>query len=136
LILLDTNVVSELMKSLPDQRVEGWYLAHADDTGLTAVALGELAYGIARLPEGARRGDLAARLVEWRVRYADRTYPFSASAALRYGELMAQRERDGRPMSLPDGQIAAIAIDLGAQVATRNIRDFEGCGVKLIDPWQ
>ena len=135
MILLDTNVVSELMKAGPDERVEAWFLTLADDTGLTAVVLGELAFGIARLPEGARRGDLAARLVEWRVRYADRTYPFSASSALRYGELMAEREQAGRPMSLPDGQIAAIAIDLGAQIATRNLRDFEGCGLSLIDPW-
>jgi predicted nucleic acid-binding protein len=136
LILLDTNVVSELMKPAPAAAVEHWYLLNEEETALPAVALAELAYGIARLPGGARREALAARLVEWRLRYADRILAFGATAALRYGPMMAAAEAAGRPMSLPDAQIAAIALDEDAAVATRNSRHFEPASVRLIDPWK
>jgi predicted nucleic acid-binding protein len=135
LILLDTNVVSELMKSVPDPAVERWYLLNEEETALPTVAVAELAYGIARLADGGRRRNLEARLVEWRIRYADRTIAFSAGAALRYGSMLAAVEASGRSMSLPDAQIAAIALDEDASVATRNIRDFEPAGIALVNPW-
>ncbi len=135
MILLDTNVVSELMKPTPDVAVERWYLLNEEETALPAIALAELAYGIARLAGGARREALAARLVEWRLRYADRIVAFGATAALRYGPMMAAAEAAGRSMGLPDAQIAAIALDADAAVATRNARHFEAAGVRLIDPW-
>lgn len=136
MILLDTNVVSELMKPAPDAAVERWYLLNEEDIALPSVALAELAYGIARLPNGARREALAARLVEWRLRYADRILPFGVTAALRYGPMMAAAEAAGRPMSLPDAQVAAIALDENASVATRNSRHFEPSSIRLIDPWR
>lgn len=136
MILLDTNVVSELMKEAADRAVERWYFLNEEETVLPAVALAELAYGIARLSDGVRRRNLEARLVEWRLRYADRTLPFGATAALRYGPMLAAAEKAGRAMSLADAQIAAMALDQGAAVATRNLRDFEAAGVALVNPWE
>ncbi len=135
MILLDTNVISELMKRAADHAVERWYLLNEEDTALPAIALAELAYGIARLSDGSKRRDLEARLVEWRLRYAGRTLPFGATAALRYGPMLAAIEQAGRSMSLPDAQIAAIGLDEGAVIATRNVRDFEPAGVALVNPW-
>ena len=136
MILLDTKVVSELMKSAADPAVERWYLLNEEETALPAVALAELAFGIARLSTGVKQRNLEARLVEWRLRYADRTLPFGATAALRYGPMLATVERAGRTMSLPDAQIAAIALDEDAAIATRNIRDFEPAGPLLVNPWE
>ena len=136
MILLDTNVVSELMKSAPDPAVDHWYLMNEEETALPSTALAELAYGIARLADGARRRNLEARLVEWRLRYADRTIAFGATAALRYGQMLAAVEKAGRAMALPDAQIAAMALDQDAAIATRNIRDFEAAGVVLVNPWR
>jgi predicted nucleic acid-binding protein len=135
LILLDTNVVSELMKVGADRAVERWYFLNEEETALPAVALAELAYGIARLSDGARRRNLEARLTEWRLRYADRTLPFGAAAAMRYGTMLAAAAASGRAVSLPDAQIAATALVEDAVVATRNIADFAPSGVGLVDPW-
>ncbi len=136
MILLDTNVVSELMKDRADPAVERWYEANEEQTALPAVALAELSYGIARLADGRRRRDLEARLAEWRLAYATRTLPFGAAAAMRYGPMLAEVVAAGRTMSLPDAQIAATALVEGATVATRNIRDFTPAGVGLVDPWE
>jgi predicted nucleic acid-binding protein len=136
LILLDTNVVSELMKEAADPAVEHWFLLNEEETALPVIALAELSYGIARLADGARRQGLEARLTEWRVRYADRTLAFGPSAAMRYGPMLAAATAAGRPMSLPDAQIAAIALVEDATVATRNVRDFAPAGVDLLNPWE
>lgn len=133
--MLDTNVVSELVKSVPDSRVEHWFLLAEDECWLPTVAVAEMAFGIARLPEGARRGRLAEQLAEWRIRYAERSMAFGMTTAMIYGEVMAEAQRAGAPMSVPDGQIAAMAIEQGAQLATRNSRDFATTGLTLIDPW-
>jgi predicted nucleic acid-binding protein len=136
LILLDTNVVSELMKEAPDPAVERWYLLNEEETVLPAIALAELAYGVARLADGARRARLEKQLTEWRLRYAARTRAFGPTAAMRYGPMLAAAFAAGRPMSLPDAQIAAMALDEGAKIATRNVRDFEASGVALVNPWE
>lgn len=136
MILLDTNVVSELMKAAADPRVERWYLLNEDECALTTITLAELSYGIARLADGARRRALEARLTEWRLRYSTRTVPFGASAAMRYGPMLAAATAAGRPMSLPDAQIAAIALDEQATVATRNIADFAPSAALLVNPWE
>lgn len=135
MILLDTNVISELMKTSADPAVEHWYLLNEDATWLPSVALGELSYGIAKLPEGKRRQGLEAKLIEWRLRYADRVVAFGATAALRYGPMLAGVFASGRSMSLPDAQIAAIALDEAATLATRNVRDFTLAGLDLVNPW-
>jgi predicted nucleic acid-binding protein len=136
LILLDTNVVSELMKESAAPSVERWYFLNEEQTALPTVALAELAYGVARLAEGARRRNFEMRLSEWRLRYAARTVPFDASAAMRYGSMLARVAASGRAMSLADAQIAAMALDQDATVATRNVRDFEAAGVALVNPWE
>lgn len=136
MILLDTNVVSELMKEAADRAVERWYFLNEEETALPAIALAELSYGIARLSDGARRRNLETRLSEWRLRYAARTVPFGAAAAMRYGPMLARVVASGRTMSLADAQIAAISMAEDGAVATRNIADFEPSGVALVNPWE
>jgi predicted nucleic acid-binding protein len=137
MIVLDTNVLSELMRRRPAARVLSWVDAqNADALAITAVTVAELRYGIARLSRGARRAKLAAA-VDALVRqdFAGRVLPFDVEAAEHYAELVAERERQGRPVNVSDGQIAAICRCRGARLATRNVRDFERIGVSLVDPW-
>lgn len=137
MIVLDTNVLSELMRRRPAARVVGWVDEQdASALAITAVTVAELLYGVARLADGARKGELAAA-VDALVRedFADRVLPFDAAAAVHYAELDAERDRQGRPISTADGQIAAICRHHGVALATRNVRDFDASGVALIDPW-
>lgn len=135
--LLDTNVVSELMRPEPDRRVLEWF-AGKDPSCLflTAVTEAELRTGVACLPRGRRRAALAAA-VDAMIEedFADRILPFDGSAARAYATIAAARRAAGRPIAGADCQIAAIALVHGAAVVTRNRGDFEGCGVPLIDPW-
>jgi predicted nucleic acid-binding protein len=134
-ILLDTNVISELLKATPDPAVERWFLLHEDDCCIASVAIAELAYGIAKLEDGARKARFQSQLAEWRIRFASRTFAFDVMAALAYGDIQAEARRVGRPMSVPDAQMAAIAKDQGFSLATRNTRDFATSGVPLLNPW-
>ena len=136
MILLDTNVVSELMKDEAEPAVERWYSIHGRDTALPSIALAELSFGVARLADGVRRRRLEARLTEWRVRYANRTLAFGPAAAMRYGPMLSAAVASGRSMSLADAQIAAMALHEEAAVATRNVRDFEPARVALVNPWE
>lgn len=136
MILLDTNVVSELMKEAAEPAVERWFLLNEEETVLPAVALAELSYGVARLRDGRRRRHLEARLTEWRMKYSVRTLAFGPSAAMRFGPMLAAVVADGRAMTLPDAQIAAMALDEQATVATRNTKDFEPSGALLVNPWE
>jgi toxin FitB len=135
-ILLDTNVISELMKRPSDPNVAHWFQMHDPHCFLPSPALAEMAFGIARLPEGARRRDLEARLSEWRLRYAERTLSFTGTTAMIYGMVMAEALASRHNMSVVDAQIAAIAIEHGATLATRNIRDFKVTPVSLTNPWE
>jgi toxin FitB len=137
-IVLDTNVLSELIRRDPDDGVLSWMDSlDAAMIATTAITAAELLYGIARLPAG-RRSDLlseaAHRLIEDDL--AGRVEPFDASAAAHYAALVSGREQAGRPIGVADGQIAAICRNLEATLATRNTGDFEGTGIDLIDPWQ
>jgi predicted nucleic acid-binding protein len=134
-IVLDTNVVSELMKASPAPSVERWFLHHEDEVVLSSVAVAELAYGIRKLDAGARRDALALQLDAWRERYGGRCLAFGLVAAGLYGELMAAARRAGRPMSIPDGQLAAQVREHGATLATRNGSDFQASGVRIVNPW-
>jgi predicted nucleic acid-binding protein len=138
MIVLDTNVVSELMRAHPEPSVASWFERVADtDLAITTVTTAELHYGLARLPEGHRKSAaLATALSEVLSAYADALLPFTASAAERYGEIVSSRESIGRPIAVLDAQIAAICADLGSTLATRNVRDFEGLDIELIDPWK
>jgi toxin FitB len=102
----------------------------------TTITEAELFYGIALLPDGKRRRSLASvvRLI-FEEDLADRVLPFDSAAARAYAEIAATRRRAGRPISEADARIAAIARSRGAALATRNVEDFVGCDLKVLDPW-
>jgi predicted nucleic acid-binding protein len=135
MIVLDTNVVSELMRPEPADRVRVWADTKAA-VAVTAVTVAELLYGLARLPHGARRAQLE-QAARWLVdeEFAGRVLPFDRAAAEHYADLAADRDRRGRPLGIADAQIAAICRSRGAGLATRNTRDFEETGIGLVDPW-
>jgi predicted nucleic acid-binding protein len=137
MVVLDTNVVSELMRDVPHAGVLVW----VDDRltrqlFVTAVTEAEVRTGVAFLPEGRRRRRLAeAADRAFRGLFSGRILPFDSEAAHTYAEIAAARRASGRPLSQADGQIAAIARSRGMAVATRNVRDFADTGIDLIDPW-
>lgn len=138
MIVLDTNVVSELMRPAPDAAVLAWVDAQpSDDLYLTSMTVAELLFGIARLPPGRRRERLSeqvGRLVD--EVFADRVLAFDAPAAVAYGRIATARERAGRPVSTADAVIAATAASAGGKsLATRNVGDFVDAGLTLVDPW-
>jgi predicted nucleic acid-binding protein len=137
MIVLDTNILSELMRDQPELRVLRWIDAQ-DTNGLaiTSVTVAELLYGLARLPDGERKADLASAIRPLvHEDFSGRVLPFDLMAAQEYADLVADREREGRPVSMADGQIAAICRVHDAALATRNLRDFDATGVGVIDPW-
>ena len=137
MVVLDTNVVSELMRDDPHSDVLVWL----DDRPtrelfVTAVTEAEVRTGIAFLPEGRRRRGIAeAADRAFGGLFAGRVLPFDSEAARAYAEIAAARRVAGRPVSQADGQIAAIARSRGMAVATRNVRDFDDMGIDIIDPW-
>lgn len=136
MIIVDTNVVSELMHPSPAPEVLSW-LQQADQRELatTAITVSEISYGLERLPPGKRSQRLrAAATAAWKS-MGDAIVPFDMAAAEHYGRLLAAREASGKPMSGFDAQIAAIALAHEATLATRNVRDFEQTGVRLLNPW-
>jgi predicted nucleic acid-binding protein len=137
MILLDTNVLSELMRPAPEKIVERW-LASQPDASLfiSAITEAELRYGAALLPPGKRRTTLAS-LIEAMLAedFPGRILPFDSAAATSFAQIAATRRQAGRPISQPDAQIAAIAHSRGAILATRNVPDFEGCSIPTINPW-
>ncbi len=135
MILLDTNVISELMKKPADPNVLNWYIANEAQTILPATALGEIAFGLSKLPFGKRRTKLQADFSELRMRYFDRVRSFAVSSVMIYGDIMAEALTAKHNMSVADGQIAAIAIEYDCILATRNIKDFKHVSVKTINPW-
>lgn len=135
MIFLDTNVVSELMRKSPDPVVVGWLERHDAELALSTIVIGEIAFGVEKIRPAERGRRLARDFDELRRRYADRIFAFTEAAALAYGALMGERSRAGRPMSIPDAMIAAIAKTHAATLATRNLADFQGFGLELISPW-
>ncbi|MGV0742889.1 PIN domain-containing protein [Mycolicibacterium sp. XJ870] len=137
MIVLDTNVVSELMRPAPEPGVSRWVdCLDVSDIMLTAVTAAELMYGVARLPNGRRRRDLR-EMVDGLLAedFRDRILPFDALAATHYADIVADRERSGLQISMADGQIAAICRNWNAGLATRNVNDFVDTGVELVNPW-
>lgn len=137
MIVLDTNLLSELMRPQPDANVVAWLDRHADDELLmTAVTWAELLFGVVRMPVGRRATDFQDTLVKMFVQsFVDRVAPFDEFAAPHYAEFVTLRQRAGRPIGAADAQIAAICRSIGAQLATRNTQDFEGLGLVLVNPW-
>lgn len=138
MIVIDTNVVSELMRAQPHPKVFAWVAAQPRATlYTTSVTQAEILYGIAALPEGRRRAALAAAAdAMFAEDFADRVLPFNGAAAARYAEIVTSRQRAGSPIEAFDALIAATASAVGADVATRDVGGFEGCGLTLINPWE
>lgn len=137
MFLIDTNVISELMRAAPAPSVLNWFSTQDPSTlYLSAVTEAELRTGIAILPAGQRREVLKVALDATIAEdFEGRILPFDTDAAKTYAEIASMRRAAGRPIADADCQIAAIARAAGAVVATRNLRDFEGCGVDLVNPW-
>lgn len=136
MIFLDTNVVSETFKKEPNEAVIAWLIRHDAELALSSIVIGEMAYGIAKIRDDERAPRLFRSLQDWRRRFAGRIYGLDEEAALTYGEIMGDARRRGHPMSAPDGMIAAMAKTKDAALATRNVTDFQHCGLALINPWQ
>lgn len=138
MILLDTNVLSELIRPEPEGRVTRWLDSlDARDVATTAITAAELLYGVARLPGGQRKERLSEAIRGLIEEDLDgRVEAFDAAAARHYADLLSEREASGRPIGVADAQIAAICLKLSAKLATRNTSDFEDTGIELLDPWQ
>jgi predicted nucleic acid-binding protein len=138
MIVLDTNVISELMNARPDKNVMGWLRENPDSSLFTtALTQAELLYGIAILPLGRRRNgfEMAAHAI-FKEDFSGRILAFDSDAATEYASIISTRRKAGRPISQFDCQIAAITRLHRATLATRNTADFEGCGLKLKNPWK
>ena len=137
MIVVDTNVVSELMRPSPSSQVREWVGAQAPgELCTTAITVAEIRYGLERLPDGRRKGSLLAVATEVFAAFSEFIQPFDADAAVWYATIVAQRDRLGLPIDGFDGQIAAICLTRNAALATRNVKDFEETGIDVIDPWQ
>jgi toxin FitB len=137
MIVLDTNVVSELMRTSPNTSVLVWLRQQVDaDLYTTAITLAEIRYGIDRLPDGRRKQLLSATADDVFGDFEEQVLPFDARAALKYAAIVSARDRVGRPIDGFDAQIAAICREHRAALATRYGADFEHTGVEVIDPWQ
>lgn len=138
MIVVDTNIISELMKPEPHAGMRRWVNAQAyESLYLTSVSWYELLYGLELMPSGKRRGSLGLTLNALRLElFADRILAFDEKAASELSKLMAQARRDGIAISLGDGQIASIALQHGFAVSTRDVAPFEAAGVKVFNPWE
>ena len=137
MFVLDTNVVSEMMKERPDADVLAWLDSQLAETlFITAVTEAEIRTGIAILPDGQRRRLLnAAAQHAFGTYFSSRILAFDSGAAQLYALIAADRMSAGHPISQADCQIAAIARSRGSAVATRNVDDYTGCGIEVLDPW-
>lgn len=137
MIVLDTNIVSELMKPAPAGHVASWVAAKtATSLYTTSVTQAEILHGILLMPSGKRRKSVEqAAEAMFQEDFAGRILPFASDAASFYAEIAADRRRRGRPISHFDAQIAAISRASGATLATRNVSDFAHCGIDVVNPW-
>jgi predicted nucleic acid-binding protein len=135
-IILDTNVVSELMRPEPAPQVAAW-IRDRDRPELrtTSITVAEIRYGIARLPDGRRKQALLSAADAVFQTFADQVLPFDGAAAEHYAAIASNRERSGKPISGFDALIAAVCRSRGAALATRNLPDFDGTGIETVNPW-
>ena len=138
MILLDTNVLSEMMRPAPTDAVLRWIAGRpASLLYTTCVTQAEILFGLALLPEGRRRDGLMAAVDLMFVEdFGGRILPFDSAAAQAFASIAADRRWAGRPTGTFDAQIAAIARSRGAVLATRNVTDFQECGLVLVNPWE
>lgn len=135
MIVLDTNVLSEPLKGLPDSGVLGWLESAPRDVAVTSVSVGELLTGVRRLPSGRRRDGLLSAIEHTLTAFAGRVLSYDEAGARAYAQMQETRRLAGVPLSVEDGMIAAICSTRAATLATRNVKDFEGLGLELINPW-
>ena len=138
MVLLDTNILSALMSTQPQQSVVDWLDGQdSDRIFVSSVTVAEISYGLESLPKGRRKKRLFDAFERFlALGFIDRHLDFDLAAARVYGQLMARRRSSGRPMSMADGQIAAIAKVHGLALATRNVKDFQDCGLVIINPYE
>jgi toxin FitB len=137
MIVLDTNTVAEVLKPTPSDIVLQWLTVQLPhEVFITVTTQAELLYGVESLPGGKRKLNLAAAIERvFAERFPRRILPFDEGSARLFATIVNQRGSIGRPISQFDAMIAAIARSRNAAVATRNTRDFDGCGVRVINPW-
>jgi hypothetical protein len=136
MILLDTNVLSEPLKSKPFPKVIEWLDSQAAETlHLSTVSYAEFRFGVLRLPDGKRKNDLAVKVEQVLSLFKDRTLTFDLEAAEHLARILTRTEKIGRKTPAPDAYIAAIAVSRGFAVATRNVEHFQDTGVSVINPW-
>ena len=136
MIVLDTNVTSELMRPSPSPVVTAWVRARSPaELHTTAITLAEVRYGIERLPDGRRKDLLRAAAEDVFSAFPDHILAFDADAAADYAVIASSRDRAGAPIDGFDAQIAAICRTHGATLATRNVKDFHDTGIDITDPW-
>jgi hypothetical protein len=137
MIVVDTNVVSELMKSSPSPVVRDWLLGQRPvELFTTAITVAEILYGIERLPDGQRKDALQTAATDVFTSFDDHVLPFDHDAAAAYAPLVHRRDQRGLPIDGFDAQIAAICNTHNATLATRNVKDFEHTGITVLDPWK
>ncbi|MEO9191929.1 MAG: type II toxin-antitoxin system VapC family toxin [Acetobacteraceae bacterium] len=138
MFVLDTNVLSAMISAEPVLRVATWVSGRPAQLLFTAaICQAEILSGLAIMPEGRRRLDLeAAARAMFTEDFEGRVLPFDMAAAVAYADIFAIRRRAGRPTATLDLMIASVARTNGASVVTRNISDFEGCGVTVVNPWE
>lgn len=137
MIVLDTNVISELMKTQGSPTVYEWVSKQPQmSLFTTTITEAEILYGIAILPEGKRRDLLTEAAHQmFSTDFESRVLPFDTAAAIAFAQVAAERRRIGKPISQFDAQIAAICHSRNAQLATRNVMDFQDCGLLVLNPW-
>ena len=138
MILIDTNIISEMMKPVPDKIVLEWIdQQEATELFISTITLAEISYGLNVLPDGIRRESLNRAFTNAILEsFTGRILAFDEFAAYQYGKIMGHRKKLGKHLGVPDGQIAAIAAVHNAKVATRNVCDFVYCGLQLINPFE
>lgn len=136
MIILDTNVLSDLMRGGSPETLRWLDTVPRSALHTTAVNRAEIRLGIARLPDGRRKASLADRADAVFAQVEDHVWPFDSAAADRFASVVADRQIAGRPISVADAQIAAIASVRRASLATRNVDDFVACGIVVVDPFE
>ena len=138
MIILDTNVISELTRPVSDSGVIAWLDSlPPEEAAITAITAAELRYGVRRMPDGRRKTELSEAVSALiNTDFRGRVEPFDVLAADQYADVVTARERAGKPIGISDAQIASICRVLNATLATRNTSDFTGTGVDLINPWK
>jgi predicted nucleic acid-binding protein len=138
MIVLDTNLISELIRKEPESSVISWVnRQHPKELYITSITVAEIMYGIGSLPQGKKRArlfDLSTTLID--NLFKGRVLSFDRLAALEYAHIAVIRKHQGTPISLADGEIAAICRSMDAPLVTRNVKDFSGIDLELINPWK